>query len=55
MDLYKHVEQGTAGVRSGATAMILDPGDFLKAALIVIVVIVVILIVLPYLSGRGRR
>jgi hypothetical protein len=35
--------------------MILDPGDFLKAALIVIVVIVVIVIVLPYLSGRGRR
>jgi hypothetical protein len=35
--------------------MILDPNDFLMAALIVVVVIVVILIVLPYLSGRGRR
>ncbi len=35
--------------------MILDPNDFLIAALIVVVVIVVILIFLPYLSGRGRR
>ena len=37
------------------SAMILDPNDFLMAALIVVVVIVVILIVLPYLSGSGRR
>ena len=35
--------------------MILDPNDFLMAALIVVVLIVVILIILPYLSGRGRR
>jgi hypothetical protein len=35
--------------------MLLDPGEFLKAALIVIVVVVLIVIVLPYLSGRGRR
>lgn len=35
--------------------MILDPNDFLIAALTVVVVIVVILVVLPYLSGRGRR
>ena len=35
--------------------MILDPNDFLMAALIVVVLIVMILIVLPYLSGRGRR
>ena len=35
--------------------MILEPNDFLMAALVVIVVLVVLLIVLPYLSGRGRR
>lgn len=41
--------------RNGAAAMILDPNDFLKMALIVIVVVVLIVIVLPFLSGRGRR
>lgn len=35
--------------------MYLDPGDYLKMALVVIVVAVLIVIVLPYFSGKGRR